>query len=66
MNTVIRTFALVVSFAGLASASFAPAPRQVRSMSLSVAATDPGPLSLPVPVPCQITGTCLVSPAATR
>ena len=43
MKAAIRMFALLVAFAGLASASFAPATTQALSTHASMTASGPGP-----------------------
>lgn len=58
MRFAIRAFALIVAFAGLASASLSSANTQGVSSRLSMTANAPGPLSLPGPLPCQANGTC--------
>ena len=65
MNSVIRMFALLVAIAGLAAASFAPAPSQPLSTHASMAASGPGP-DLPAPPPCSSDGTCTVQAASSR
>lgn len=70
MKAAIRTFALLVAVAGLASASFAPASMKALPASGAVSLSGPGPtIGLPAPLPCQLANTCLVSsgsPAPTR
>ena len=67
MKAAIRFFALFVAFAGLASASFAPANRKSANPA-TVAADGPDSttINLPAPLPCQMAGTCLVSGSQTR
>jgi hypothetical protein len=59
MKVAVRVFALLVAFAGLASASFSSSASQTNATHVSNAAIDPGPLSLPYPVPCQSNGSCV-------
>ncbi len=67
MKAAIRIFALFVAFAGLASASFAPATTKALSTHASVSASDPWPdVTLPGPLPCQLNNTCFVSTSPAR
>jgi hypothetical protein len=68
MKSAIRFFALFVAFAGLASASFAPANRKPLTNPVAVAANgaDPTTIGLPAPLPCQLEGSCFVSGSQTR
>jgi hypothetical protein len=64
MKVAIRVFALFVAFAGLASASIAPATTQALSSHASTTTSGPGlTINLPGPLPCQSNGTCVASPA---
>lgn len=67
MKAAIRTFALFVAVAGLASASFAPATTKALSTHGAVSASGPGPtIGLPAPLPCQLANTCLVPSTSTN
>ena len=67
MKSFVRIFALLVAFAGLASASLTPANTKARAMQNSVTATNPGPtIDLPLPLPCQSVGACYAPAAAAR
>jgi len=52
MKFALRFFAMLVVFAGLATASLPSVSSQVLPSHLSAAAAGPGPLTLPAPV-CQ-------------
>jgi hypothetical protein len=62
MKVAVRVFALLVAFAGLASASFTSSAPQTKPTQVSNSENDPGSLSLPYPLPCQANGSC-VAPA---
>jgi hypothetical protein len=67
MKAAIRTFALLVAVAGLASVSFAPATTKALSTHGAVSASGPGPtVGLPLPVPCQLDNTCFAPTASTN
>jgi hypothetical protein len=65
MKAAIRIFALLVAFAGLASASFSNTanPTVPAHMSSAVSGPDPMDSNLPAPLPCQSNGSCVVAPA---
>jgi hypothetical protein len=58
MKTAIRIFALLVAFAGLASASLSSTAAHRLPAHMSTAVTGPQP-ALPAPLPCQSTGDCI-------
>jgi hypothetical protein len=64
MKAAIRIFALLVAFAGLASASFSNTANPTVPAHMSSAVSGPDPLTsgLPAPLPCQSNGSC-VAPA---
>jgi hypothetical protein len=63
MKTAIRVFALIVAFAGLASASFSSAANPTAPAHMSSAVSGPSPMqNLPAPLPCQSDESC-VAPA---
>jgi len=64
MKAAIRFFALFVAFAGLASASFAPANK--KPLAAAANGADPTTINLPAPLPCQMAGTCFVSGSQAR
>ena len=66
MKVAIRAFALLVAFAGLASASMTPASNQTLSQHTVANASGPVPLNLPAPLPCQATGACVVAADSAR
>jgi hypothetical protein len=60
MKSAIRMFALLVAFAGLASASLSSNVNQVHPAQMSSAVSGPVPMgTMPGPVPCQATNSCL-------
>jgi hypothetical protein len=63
MKAAIRIFALLVAFAGLASASFSNTANPTVPAHMSSAVSGPDPMAnLPAPLPCQSNGSC-VAPA---
>ncbi len=69
MKTAVRIFALLVAFAGLASASFSNTANPAVPAHMSSAVSGPSPMGgtdgtggLPAPLPCQSNGSC-VAPA---
>jgi hypothetical protein len=61
MKAAIRIFALLVAFAGLASASFSNTANPTTVPAhMSSAVSGPDPLdNLPGPLPCQSNGSCI-------
>jgi hypothetical protein len=62
MKVVIRVFALLVAFVGLASASFSSSTPQTLPGHVANADSAPASQTLPYPLPCQSDGSC-VAPA---
>jgi hypothetical protein len=64
MKAAVRIFALLVAFAGLASASFSNTANPTVPAHMSSAVSGPGPMDnggggLPAPLPCQSNGSCV-------
>ncbi len=62
MKFALRFFAMMVVFAGLATASLPSVSSQVLSSHLSAAAAGPGPLTLPIPSCAPGIPTCPTTP----
>jgi hypothetical protein len=58
MKSAVRVFALLVAFAGLASASFSSANTQKLPAQMTTAVIGPSP-DIPMPLPCQASGKCV-------
>jgi len=62
MKAALRMFALLVAFAGLASASLSPNANQTLPTHISSAVSGPVPMGsappMPGPLPCQATNSC--------